>query len=122
MEFHYKPQTFLSGYMSTVRNSIITVSLGIGVYGFSKNFKKSSKITMKLLSVLIYLFSIGLLYNTNVLLKKYLDNFPNDKLEYTPSYFDFNIWKRFEILSWYLLIIYITFVLLGSYSLLKDFI
>ena len=29
MEFHYKPQTFLGSYMSTVRNSIITVSLGI---------------------------------------------------------------------------------------------
>ena len=119
MEFHYKPQTFISSYMSTVRNSIITVSLGIGVYGFSKNFKKTSKITMKILSVLIYLFSIGLLYNVNILLKKYLDNFSNDKLESTPSYFDFNIWRRFEILSWYLLLIYIIFAILGSYSLLK---
>ena len=122
MEFHYKPQTFLSSYMSTVRNSIITVSLGIGVYGFSRNFKKTSKSTMKLLSVLIYLFSIGLLFNINLLLKQYLDNFPNDKLESTPSYFSHTIWRRFEILSWYLLLIYLMFACLGIYSIMKDLI
>lgn len=121
MEFHYKPQTFLGSYMSTVRNSIITVSLGIGVYGFSRNFKNNSKITMKMLSVLIYLFSVGLLFNVNLLIKQYLDNFPNDKLKYTPSYFDYAVWRRFEMLSWYLLIIYVIFSTLGIYSIMKDF-
>ena len=122
MEFHYKPQTFLSSYMSTVRNSIITVSLGIGVYGYSKNFKKTSRLTMKILSVLIYLFSIGLIFNVNLLLKQYLDNFPNDKLEYTPSYFNHKIWRRFEILAWYLLSIYVIFASLGMFSIMKDLI
>jgi hypothetical protein len=122
MEFHYKPQTFLGSYMSTVRNSIITVSLGIGVYGYSKNFKKTSRLTMKILSVLIYLFSIGLIFNVNLLLKQYLDNFPNDKLEYTPSYFNHKIWRRFEILAWYLLSIYVIFASLGMFSIMKDLI
>jgi len=122
MEFHYKPQTFLGSYMSTVRNSIITVSLGIGVYGYSKNFKKTSRLTMKILSVLIYLFSIGLIFNVNLLLKQYLDNFPNDKLEYTPSYFNHKIWRRFEILAWYLLSIYVIFASLGLFSIMKDLI
>lgn len=121
MEFHYKPQTFLGSYMSAIRNSIITVSLGIGIYGYSKHFKKNSKLTMKLLSVLIYLFSIGLIFNVNLLLKQYLDNFPNDKLEYTPSYFNHTIWRRFEILAWYLLTIYVIFACLGVYSIIKDF-
>jgi len=122
MEFHYKPQTFLGSYMSTVRNSIITVSLGIGVYGYSKNFKKTSRLTMKILSVLIYLFSIGLIFNVNLLLKQYLDNFPNDKLKYTPSYFDYAVWRRFEMLSWYLLSIYVIFASLGMFSIMKDLI
>jgi hypothetical protein len=122
MEFHYKPQTFLGSYMSTVRNSIITVSLGIGVYGYSKNFKKTSRLTMKILSVLIYLFSIGLIFNANLLLKQYLDHFPNDKLEYTPSYFNYTVWRRFEILAWYLLSIYVIFASLGMFSIMKDLI
>ena len=122
MEFHYKPQTFLGSYMSTVRNSIITLSLGIAVYSFSKNFKNKSHITMKILSVLIYLFSIGILFNVNLLLKQYLDNFPNDKLKYTPSYFDHTVWRRFEILAWYLLSVYVIFASLGLFSLMKDII
>jgi len=108
--------------MSTVRNSIITLSLGIGVYSFSRNFKNNSKITMKMLSVLIYLFSVGLLFNVNLLLKQYLDNFPNDKLKYTPSYFDYAVWRRFEMLSWYLLSIYVIFASLGMFSIMKDLI
>ena len=56
--FTNNPQSFMNGYLSGMRNSIITVSLGIAIYGFSRSFKKkSSRKTMKRLSVLMYLFS-----------------------------------------------------------------
>ena len=32
------PQSFINGYLSGMRNSIITTSLGIAIYGFSRSF------------------------------------------------------------------------------------
>ena len=35
------PQSFINGYLSGMRNSIITTSLGIAIYGFSRSFKRN---------------------------------------------------------------------------------
>jgi hypothetical protein len=35
------PQTFMNSYFSAMRNSIITLTLGIGIFGFSKSFNKN---------------------------------------------------------------------------------
>ncbi len=115
------PQTFLNTYMSTMRNSIITVSLGIGIYGFSRHFKNRSKEILKTLSILMYTFSVGILYNCNIYLKNYLDNLSHDEIKEAPRYIDFNIWKNFEYLGWGLLTIYIIFLSLGVFSIIKDF-
>ena len=40
--FSNNPQSFMNGFLSGMRNSIITISLGIAIYGFSRNFKKKS--------------------------------------------------------------------------------
>lgn len=115
------PQTFLNTYMSTMRNSIITISLGIGIYGFSKHFKKQSKKILKTLSILMYIFSFGILYNCNIYLKNYLDNLSDDEIKEAPRYMDFNIWKKFGYLGWFLLFIYGIFISLGVFSIIKDF-
>ena len=67
--FANNPQSFMNGYLSGMRNSIITVSLGIAIYGFSRSFKKkTSRKTMKRVSILIYLFSFMIILNTSLLL------------------------------------------------------
>ena len=33
------PQSFLNGYLSALRNSIITVALGVSMYGFQNLLK-----------------------------------------------------------------------------------
>ena len=66
------PQAFLNGYISGMRNVFLTTTVGIAVYGFSKGFlnKKSDSI-MRILSLIIYLFSFTYLINTNTLFRKY---------------------------------------------------
>ena len=54
MEFHYKPQTFLGSYMSTVRNSIITLSF---MRNDSFPFPKTKKrLATRVRAVMIRLF------------------------------------------------------------------
>ena len=72
------PQSFMSSYLSGMRNSIITLSLGVAIYGFSRSFKKKkSRDIMKLVSVLAYIFSILNILNTTLTLKHYLDRVTN---------------------------------------------
>ena len=36
------PQAFMNGYLSGLRNGIITLSLGVAIFGFSRTFEKQS--------------------------------------------------------------------------------
>jgi hypothetical protein len=70
----------------------------------------------------MYLFSFGILYYSNIYLKNFINNTPNDEIKNAPRYIDFDIWKKFEYLGWLLLFIYGTFISLGLLSLIKDLI
>lgn len=108
------PQSFMNGYLSAMRNSIITTSLGVAIYGFSRSFKtKASRNIMKRLSVLVYFFSFLIIINSNLLLHKYLKSIPEEDLNKMPAYVDLNVWKYYEYLGWFLSIIVFLIISLG---------
>ena len=49
MEVANNPQTFMNSYLSAMRNTIITLTLGIGIFGFSKTFKNKKSSFHKML-------------------------------------------------------------------------
>jgi ABC-type Fe3+ transport system permease subunit len=108
------PQSFMNGYLSAMRNSIITVSLGVAIYGFSRSFKKiNSRKIMKNLSVLVYFFSFLIILNSNLLLRQYLNTITEEEKNEMPNYIDLNTWKRYEYLGWFLNVIVFVIVFLG---------
>ena len=108
------PQSFMNGYLSAMRNSIITVSLGVAIYGFSRSFKKiDSRKIMKNLSVLVYIFSFLIILNSNLLLRQYLKTITEEEKNEMPNYIDLHIWKRYEYFGWCLNVIVFVIIFLG---------
>ena len=100
------PQTFLNGYLSAMRNSIITSSLGVAIYGFSRSFKKKiSRNIMKRLSILVYIFSFVIMLNTVLLLRKFLSVVSKKDVKEFPKYVDLKKWKVYEYLGWFFTVI-----------------
>ena len=109
------PQAFLNGYLSAMRNSIITIALGVSIYGFSRFLKKKdSQNTMKLVSILPYIFSFCIMLNSVLFFRKYLDSLTDEDIEELPKFFDFNMWKRYEYLGWFFLLITIVLLILST--------
>ena len=104
----YNPQSFINGYLSALRNGIITVTLGIVVYGFSKSFTKKSKEIMKKLSSLIYILSFFMVLNAIFYLRNYLKLLYKEEEKIS----ELSFFQNFEYLGWFLLtIIFIVFLL-----------
>ena len=111
------PQSFLNGYLSGMRNSIITSSLGIAIYGFSRNLKKkTSRKIMKRLSTLIYVFSFVIMLNTVLLLRNYLNNLSQKEIKEFPKYIDLKKWRNYEYLGWIFIVIISLIIIFGSMS------
>ena len=97
------PQSFMSSYLSGMRNSIITLSLGVAIYGFSRSFKKQkSRDIMKLVSTLTYVFSVLISLNTTLTLKHYLDTVNENDVKDFPKYIKLKYWQNYEYLGWLL--------------------
>jgi hypothetical protein len=112
--FANNPQSFMNGYLSAMRNSIITVSLGVAIYGFSRSFrKKRSRDIMKRLSVLIYFFSFMIILNSSLLLRNYLSLLTDEEKSKMPKYILLEKWKKYEYLGWFFTIIVFIILLLG---------
>jgi hypothetical protein len=108
------PQSFMNGYLSAMRNSIITTSLGVAIYGFSRSFKKKrSRNIMKRLSVLVYFFSFIIIINSSLLLRSYLSSVPEEDKKAFPAYIDLKKWKYYEYLGWFFSIIVFLIISLG---------
>ena len=117
------PQSFLNGYLSAMRNSIITTSLGVAIYGFSRSFKKKvSRNIMKRVSILVYIFSFVIMFNTVLLLRKYLRIVPKEDVDKFPKYIDLKKWKNYEYLGWFFTLIVFLIITLGLSEDVKDLI
>ena len=96
------PPSF-NGYLSGMRNSIITLSLGVAIYGFSRSFKKQrSRDIMKIVSTITYIFSVAIILNTVLSLKHYLDVIDDKDIERLPKFVELKYWKNYEYLGWLL--------------------
>jgi len=118
--FSNNPQSFMNGFLSGMRNSIITISLGIAIYGFSRNFKKkSSQKIMKRVSILMYIFSLIVILNTTMLLRNYLLSITEKEKSEMPKYINLNQWKIYEYLGWSFSFIAILLISLGLFGEIK---
>ena len=101
--------------LSAMRNSIITITLGIAIYGVSQSLKHISKLFLEIVSVLIYYFSFFLLYNNNQMFNNFAKKL-EDKSEETNTYIN-----RHIMTSWLLLFLFGIFVIIGTYRSIVDF-
>jgi hypothetical protein len=109
------PQTFLNSYFSAMRNTIITLTLGIGIYGYSKSFNnKQSDLILRLLSIFMYLFSLSLCINTNLMFKQYIDSITPEEKQQFPKYINLSYWKIYLLLGWIFSAVLAIVILLAS--------
>lgn len=121
--FANNPQSFMNGYLSAMRNSIITTSLGVAIYGFSRSFEKEySRNIMKRLSLFPYFFSFLIMINTTLLFRKYLMSLTEEEKQKMPKYIDLKLWKRYEYLGWFFTAIIFLIITLGLSEDVKDLI
>ena len=116
------PQAFLIGYLSALRNSIITVALGVSMYGFSKFIKKqTSKEIMKAVSVLPYIFSLIIVLNATLSLRNYINSLNDEDIKELPKYLDLNTWRIYEYLGWGFSFISFTVLSMSLYGYVVKF-
>lgn len=103
MKVANNPQTFLNSYLSAFRNTIISLTLGIGIFSFSKTFEnKKAEFMMRSMSIILYLFSLSIGINTSLMLHSYLkkmESLPEEEKKELPEYMDFKFWKGYLIMG-----------------------
>ena len=113
-------ESFLGSIFSGTRNSIISTTLGIGIYGFARSFKKNNpQNMMKIMSELFYIFAFLNLLNVTLMLNSFLSNLNDEDLHKLNKTFNFNYWKRFEYLNWFLIVLISILIILGSSRFFK---
>ena len=115
--------SYLNSIFSATRNSIISTSLGVGVYGFSRSLKKKKSVEiMKLLSTLLYLYSFLNLLNTNLMFRDFMIILNNKKKLTFNERIQKKYWQRYEYLNWLLCIFILALVLLSFSKYLRKII
>ena len=117
------PQTFMNTYLSAIRNTIISLTLGIGVFGFSKSFKnKKSSLIMRFMSIILYFYSLTTGLNTSLMLHAYLrkmNNLSEDEKKEIPEYINFDFWKVYLILGYVFCTIVLLLILIALQRFIK---
>ena len=118
------PQTFMNTFLSGIRNTIISLTLGIGIYGFSKTFKdKKSGLLMRFLSLVLYLYAFSTGLNTTMMMHAYLQRLQepeNQKeLESMPLYINLKFWWVYLILGYVFCGILVFLILLATQRFLR---
>ena len=113
------PQTFMNSYLSAIRNTIISLTLGIGIFGFSKTFKnKKSYLMMRFISIVLYIYSLATGLNTSLMLHSYLrkmNNLSEEKKKEIPEYINFEFWKIYLILGYIFCVIALMLIILATH-------
>jgi len=113
------PQSFFNCILGGYRNLIISISCGIAIYGFSRNFaKKESREIMKKLSLLIYISAFFIILNTVLLLRRYLNLVSDEDKKKLPIYINLDGWRIYEFIGWFLVLIVAGLIGLSS----KDYV
>ena len=94
------PQTFMNTFQSGFRNSVITCTLGIAMYGFSTGFtNKRSEFIMRLMSLIMYLYSITLCLVTTFMLRDYVKKLKKIDKNKLPKYIQVKYWEMYTYLG-----------------------
>lgn len=114
------PQTFMNSFLSAIRNTIISLTLGIGIFGFSKTFShKKSALIMRFLSLVLYVYALATGLNTSLMMQNYLDKLDSpekkEELEKMPTYINLKYWRNYLILAYAFCFIVAMLLLLASY-------
>ena len=112
-------ESYLGNIFSATRNSIISSTLGIGIYGFSGSTKKQTRSMMKLLSKFLYIYALLNLVNTNLMFRDSM-SLVEDKKPIKVN--DLKYLERYEYLNWLLCIFILALVLLSFSKYLRKII
>lgn len=108
------PQAFMNGYLSGLRNGIITLSLGVAIFGFSRTFEKqSSRDAARIVSVLSYLVSLSMSIITTLQLREYLKKIDSNDKKSMPKYINLNLWEKYEYVGWLIVAMGLIMTFLG---------
>ena len=113
------PQSFFNCILGGYRNVVVSISCGMAIYGFSRNFsKKNSRDIMKKLSIFLYIFAFFFILNTVLLLRRYLNLVSDQDKKKLPIYIDLDAWRMYEFIGWFLFLIVVGLIGLST----KDYI
>ena len=113
------PQAFMNGYLSGLRNGIITLSLGVAIFGFSRTFEKqSSRDAARIVSVLSYLVSLSMSIITTLQLREYLKKIDSNDKKSMPKYINLNLWEKYEYVGWLIVAMGLIMTFLGLKNIL----
>jgi hypothetical protein len=93
------PQTFMNSFHSASRNVFLTSSIGVAMYGFANTFKMGVSVNIiKIISIMVFVFSFVLGVNTLMGFKRYYDILEKNKAN-LPNYVDLEIWRNYMYLT-----------------------
>lgn len=109
----------MNSFHSASRNVFLTSSIGIAMYGFSNTFKLDMSVNIiKLISILIFIFSFVLGLNTIVMYKRYLKVLKKDT-ENLPNYIDLQVWRNYLYITYFYLCVLLIIICLAILRLIN---
>ena len=95
----HNPQSYVNGYISMMRNMILTSSVGLGAMSFSNSFKKYEKI-VKILAFIIFTYSIVYGIKAAIDFNEYINYMEKRNDIEDPYKFQLKQWKQWVILTY----------------------
>jgi hypothetical protein len=121
MSFSHSPQSIANGFISMSRNIYLTSTVGMAMFGYSSSFKLNiSQISIRILSIGVFAFSLIYLLNTTNSFKKYIKNLEEENPE-LPYYIDIKSWKTFVLIN-YIYLAFLAIIILFSCIRTSNFI
>ena len=114
-----EPSIIMNNYRNTTRDAIIILTIGIGINAFTNTLtNKNSKLIMKLLSLFMYVYSLVIVINANLMLNLYSKMFKqmSDGVYINgkpiPYYMKVGFFTGYEACGWILSVILILLLLI----------
>ncbi len=112
MTLSHNPATFLNGFISMSRNVFLTSSVALAALGYSQKSKLFNEMALKVVALIVILFSITYGLKASYDFHKYLTFMENDKDQLKPPYtFQIKQWKGWV----YLTVIYTILLTIGLF-------
>ena len=115
MKYPNNPQAVFNGFVSVSRNVYLSSSIALAVYSYSNSFEiKTSDVSVRVISILIFLFSLLTLINGTVSFNYYIEDIKRETNNRFPYHIDIAAWKRFVYINVFYAVLIIIIFLLSS--------